>query len=224
MAKSEAENTARELLERLGLGDRADAYPDQLSGGQQQRVAIARSLAMSPEILLLDEITSALDPELVGEVLDVVRELKGSGITLLIATHEMAFAREISDRVCFLHAGSVAEILANLLENAFRYSPAGSPVGLHCHAATDGGWQLTLWDGGPAIEASEREAIFARGVRGSSGAAVPGTGLGLALARDLARHLGGELELICPPAAIDPALPSTGNAFRLTLPPGPRIP
>ncbi len=110
VSRSEAENTARELLERLGLGDRADAFPDQLSGGQQQRVAIARSLAMSPEILLLDEITSALDPELVGEVLDVVRELKGGGMTMLIVTHEMAFAREIADRVCFLHQGQIAEV------------------------------------------------------------------------------------------------------------------
>ncbi len=98
------------LLRRFGLSEKADVYPDQLSGGQQQRVAIIRALAMRPEVLLLDEITSALDPELVGEVLDVVRELKGSGITLLIATHEMGFAREISDRVCFLHSGSVAEI------------------------------------------------------------------------------------------------------------------
>ena len=101
---------AGELLRRFGLAEKADVYPDQLSGGQQQRVAIIRALAMRPEVLLLDEITSALDPELVGEVLDVVRELKGSGITLLIATHEMAFAREISDRVCFLHTGTVAEI------------------------------------------------------------------------------------------------------------------
>ena len=103
-----ATQRATELLTRFGLADKAGAFPDQLSGGQQQRVAIIRALAMQPEVLLLDEITSALDPELVGEVLDVVRELKGSGITLLIATHEMAFAREISDRVCFLHAGSVA--------------------------------------------------------------------------------------------------------------------
>jgi polar amino acid transport system ATP-binding protein len=105
-----ATQRATELLTRFGLADKAGAFPDQLSGGQQQRVAIIRALAMQPEVLLLDEITSALDPELVGEVLDVVRELKGSGITLLIATHEMAFAREISDRVCFLHTGSVAEI------------------------------------------------------------------------------------------------------------------
>ena len=107
---SAARSRAVELLTRFGLADKSDAYPDQLSGGQQQRVAIIRALAMRPEVLLLDEITSALDPELVGEVLDAVRELKGSGITMLIATHEMAFAREISDRVCFLHAGSVAEV------------------------------------------------------------------------------------------------------------------
>jgi polar amino acid transport system ATP-binding protein len=97
------------LLDRLGLADRADAYPDQLSGGQQQRVAIARSLAMKPEVMLLDEITSALDPELVGEVLDVVRGLKRDGMTMLLATHEMGFAREIADRVCFLHLGRVLE-------------------------------------------------------------------------------------------------------------------
>jgi len=110
LSSGDADTRAAELLARFGLAEKASVYPDQLSGGQQQRVAIIRALAMQPEVLLLDEITSALDPELVGEVLDVVRELKGSGITLLIATHEMAFAREISDRVCFLHAGSVAEV------------------------------------------------------------------------------------------------------------------
>jgi polar amino acid transport system ATP-binding protein len=106
---AQARATAIEILERLGLADRAHAYPDQLSGGQQQRVAIARSLAMGPEVMLLDEITSALDPELVGEVLDVVRELKHDGMTMLFATHEMAFAREIADRVCFLHHGRILE-------------------------------------------------------------------------------------------------------------------
>ena len=121
-------------------------------------------------------------------------------------------------------AGAVAEIVANLLENAFRYSPAGCAVGLHCAAEADGGWQLTVWDGGPPIPPNEREAIFERGVRGSTGRAVPGTGLGLALARDLARNLGGELELICPPAAMDPVLPGSGNAFRLRLPPVPPAP
>jgi len=110
LAERDATARALELLNRFGLAEKASVYPDQLSGGQQQRVAIIRALAMRPEVLLLDEITSALDPELVGEVLDAVRELKGSGITMLIATHEMAFAREISDRVCFLHAGSVAEV------------------------------------------------------------------------------------------------------------------
>jgi len=110
LSSGDADTRAAELLARFGLAEKASVYPDQLSGGQQQRVAIIRALAMQPEVLLLDEITSALDPELVGEVLDVVRELKGSGITLLIATHEMAFAREISDRVCFLHAGSIAEV------------------------------------------------------------------------------------------------------------------
>jgi polar amino acid transport system ATP-binding protein len=109
VSKSEARSDALAMLTRLGLAARADAYPDQLSGGQQQRVAIARSLAMNPEVMLLDEITSALDPELVGEVLDVVRGLKRDGMTMLIATHEMAFAREISDRVCFLHQGRILE-------------------------------------------------------------------------------------------------------------------
>jgi len=100
---------ARELLDRFGLSDKADDYPDRLSGGQQQRVAIVRALAMEPELMLLDEITSALDPELVGEVLDVVRELKQRGMTMLLATHEMGFAREIADRVCFLADGRVLE-------------------------------------------------------------------------------------------------------------------
>ena len=97
------------MLERLGLADKANEYPDRLSGGQQQRVAIARALAMHPEVMLLDEITSALDPELVGEVLDVVRDLKRDGMTMLIATHEMSFAREIADEVCYLHEGRILE-------------------------------------------------------------------------------------------------------------------
>ena len=104
-----ARQQARSLLDRLDLADRAGAYPDHLSGGQQQRVAIARSLAMNPEVMLLDEITSALDPELIGEVLDVVRDLKRDGMTMLLATHEMGFAREIADRVCFLDKGRILE-------------------------------------------------------------------------------------------------------------------
>jgi polar amino acid transport system ATP-binding protein len=100
---------AQDLFERFGLTARMTHFPDQLSGGQQQRVAIIRALAMAPEVMLLDEITSALDPELVGEVLDVVRSLKAEGMTMILATHEMAFAREAADRVCFLDQGRVVE-------------------------------------------------------------------------------------------------------------------
>lgn len=107
--KARAEAQAHELLARFGLADKANAYPDHLSGGQQQRVAIVRTLAMEPELLLLDEITSALDPELVGEVLDVVRALKQQNMTMMLATHEMAFASEIADRVCFLDRGVIVE-------------------------------------------------------------------------------------------------------------------
>jgi polar amino acid transport system ATP-binding protein len=108
-SRREAERQARELLARFGLGDRADEYPDRLSGGQQQRVAIVRALAMNPDLLLLDEITSALDPELIGEVLNVVRALAVQGMTMLIATHEMGFARDIASRVAFLDGGRIAE-------------------------------------------------------------------------------------------------------------------
>jgi polar amino acid transport system ATP-binding protein len=109
MGRPEAVDTARRLLEQFGLGQRASDYPDRLSGGQQQRVAIVRALATRPRALLLDEITSALDPELVGEVLALVRELKGEGMTMLIATHEMGFARDVADEVCFLHDGRIHE-------------------------------------------------------------------------------------------------------------------
>ncbi|MFF3969214.1 amino acid ABC transporter ATP-binding protein [Streptomyces rubiginosohelvolus] len=109
LSRARAETDARELLERLGLGAKADEYPDRLSGGQQQRAAIVRALAVRPRLLLLDEITAALDPELVGEVLGLVREVKEDGMTMVIATHEMAFAREVADQVCFLDAGVVLE-------------------------------------------------------------------------------------------------------------------
>jgi polar amino acid transport system ATP-binding protein len=108
-SKAEAEAEATELLARFGLLDKKDEYPDRLSGGQQQRAAIVRALAMRPQVMLLDEVTSALDPELVGGVLNVIRELAGSGMTMVIATHEMAFAREIANRVCFLDAGVMLE-------------------------------------------------------------------------------------------------------------------
>jgi polar amino acid transport system ATP-binding protein len=109
MSKQEATESARELLRRFGLAGREETYPDRLSGGQQQRVAIVRALATRPRALLLDEITSALDPELVGEVLEVVRELKDEGMTMLIATHEMGFARDVANEICFLHEGRILE-------------------------------------------------------------------------------------------------------------------
>jgi polar amino acid transport system ATP-binding protein len=107
--KQEAEERARELLARVGLSNKADSYPDRLSGGQQQRTAIARALASEPRLLLLDEVTSALDPELVGEVLDLIGELKEQGMTILMATHEMGFAHRVADEICFLDGGVVAE-------------------------------------------------------------------------------------------------------------------
>jgi polar amino acid transport system ATP-binding protein len=106
---AQAEEEARALLDRFGLIDKADDYPDRLSGGQQQRVAIVRALAMRPQIMLLDEVTSALDPELVAEVLEVITELASAGMTMLIATHEMGFARDIARRVCFLEEGRIIE-------------------------------------------------------------------------------------------------------------------
>ena len=109
MPKRDAEDRATELLARFGLADKRNEYPDRLSGGQQQRVAIVRALAMEPDIMLFDEVTSALDPELVGEVLGVIRDLAQTGMTMLIATHEMGFAREIADHVCFLDQGRILE-------------------------------------------------------------------------------------------------------------------
>ena len=109
LSRAEARGHAAELLARFGLGDKRLEYPDRLSGGQQQRVAIVRALAMRPQLLLLDEVTSALDPELVAEVLNVIRELAAGGMTMLIATHEMSFARDIASRVCFLDEGVILE-------------------------------------------------------------------------------------------------------------------
>ena len=109
VAADEAEQTARKLLARVGLAEKADSYPHQLSGGQQQRVAIARALAMKPKVMLFDEPTSALDPEMVGEVLDVMRQLAEEGMTMVVVTHEMGFAREVSDRVLFVDDGQILE-------------------------------------------------------------------------------------------------------------------
>ena len=109
ISQEEAEKTAQELLERVGLGDKADAYPPQLSGGQQQRVAIARALAMKPKVMLFDEPTSALDPEMVNEVLDVMKSLANEGMTMAVVTHEMGFAREVGDRLLFVDGGTIIE-------------------------------------------------------------------------------------------------------------------
>ena len=109
ISRADAHDRATELLNRIGLADKADEFPDRLSGGQQQRVAIVRALAMEPKLMLLDEITSALDPQLVAEVLALVRELAESGMTMIIATHEMSFAKEVADKVCFLDAGVISE-------------------------------------------------------------------------------------------------------------------
>ena len=109
MSKDQAEKEARELLKRVGLEDKADSYPAQLSGGQKQRIAIVRALCMKPEVMLFDEPTSALDPEMVGEVLDVMKELAKSGMTMVCVTHEMGFAREVADRVLFMDEGKILE-------------------------------------------------------------------------------------------------------------------
>jgi polar amino acid transport system ATP-binding protein len=109
VSRDEAELRARNLLQRIGLEEKADEFPDRLSGGQQQRVAIVRALAMEPKLMLLDEITSALDPQLVSDVLNLVRELADSGMTMILATHEMGFAREVADKVCFLDQGCILE-------------------------------------------------------------------------------------------------------------------
>jgi len=109
LSQAEADEEARALLSRFGLADKEADFPDRLSGGQQQRVAIVRALAMRPQLMLLDEVTSALDPELVAEVLDVIKELAASGMTMIIATHEMGFARDIARRVCFLEEGRIIE-------------------------------------------------------------------------------------------------------------------
>jgi polar amino acid transport system ATP-binding protein len=126
VSRTDAADRARQLLRRVGLEPKADEFPDRLSGGQQQRVAIVRALAYDPRLLLLDEITSALDPELVGEVLEIVRELAAQGMTILMATHEMGFARQVAHRVCFLDAGVVleegppAQVLADPVEPRTR--------------------------------------------------------------------------------------------------------
>ena len=128
-SKQEARTKATELLERVGLGDQLSAYPETLSGGQQQRVAIARALAMEPHVMLFDEVTSALDPELVKEVLDTMRELAEEGMTMIVVTHELGFAREVADRVIFMDGGVIVEEgpPADVLESPKRRADQAVP-------------------------------------------------------------------------------------------------
>ena len=151
--RAQAEEEALALLDRVGLREKAHARPDELSGGQQQRVAIARALANKPRLMLFDEVTSALDPELVGEVLALIRELKADGMTMLLATHEMGFAREVADRVCFLDGGRVLEegpARAGARPIRGSRAPGSSCAGSSTPAASEppsrghlrGGWSL----------------------------------------------------------------------------------
>ncbi len=167
----------------------------------------------SPQPLLLPPLLSGPEGQPLAGLLEPL--LQRAAATATLQGREWHGPRTLPDWSG--DSGSVAEILANLLENAFRYSAPGAAVGLHW-ATDDGGLHLTVWDGGPAIAAPEREAIFGRGVRGTRGQDLPGTGLGLALGRDLARSLGGELALVVPPRTVAEALPEQGNAFRLSLP------
>ena len=148
LSADDAEDRAHQLLERFGLVDKADEYPDRLSGGQQQRVAIVRALAMQPDIMLLDEVTSALDPELVAEVLDVIRELATGGMTMLIATHEMGFARDIASRVCFLDEGVILEQGAPqqmFTRSAGKSGPSSSSSASSTRAGCDEGRARASW-------------------------------------------------------------------------------
>ena len=177
LSAEDAADRAHQLLERFGLVDKADEYPDRLSGGQQQRVAIVRALAMQPDIMLLDEVTSALDPELVAEVLDVIRELATGGMTMLIATHEMGFARDIASRVCFLDEGVILEQGAPqqmFTRSAGKSGRSSSSSASSTRAGCDEGRAHASWSGD--IGRRDRGDRRARGRRrvdrlGASGAA-----------------------------------------------------
>ncbi|MFZ0407900.1 MAG: HAMP domain-containing sensor histidine kinase [Cyanobium sp.] len=198
------------LAEERQLNRYVDAISD-LAGGEVLIAPVA-----NPQPLLLPPMLSGPEGQPLAESLEPL--LQRAAATAALQGRQWRRPERLPDWRG--DSGAVAEILANLLENAFRYSPAGSAVGLHVGQDAGGGPTLTVWDGGSAIPAEERELIFERGRRGSSGLQRPGTGLGLALARDLARGLGGELVLVIPPSGSDPSLPDQGNAFRLSLPPG----
>ncbi|NCV92738.1 MAG: sensor histidine kinase [Synechococcaceae bacterium WB7_3xG_012] len=162
--------------------------------------------------LLLPPAFSSEDLHSLNQVLEPLLE-RAAG-TAALQGRRWVPPGELPTQAC--NAAAVSEIVANLLENAFRYSRSGGAIGLHCQAGEQ--LELSIWDSGPLIPSEEREQIFAKGVRGSNGAALPGSGLGLALARDLARELGGNLELVVPASRLDPELPEAGNAFVLRLP------
>ena len=186
LERSVAEQRARELLSRIGLADKASEYPDRLSGGQQQRVAIVRSLAMNPRLLLLDEVTSALDPELVAEVLDLVRELAHQGMTMLVATHEMGFAREVANTVLFLEGGVIVESgppRAIFGASPRASHPAVSPAHRRRGPAVDGTGRarmITLRSSREHDEARSATSIalrvMASGHSGAEGLAMSGNG------------------------------------------------
>jgi signal transduction histidine kinase len=204
----------RSLVEGLLAEERQlNRYVDALSNLARPDALLAA--APTPQPLLLPPLLSGPDGQPLAGLLEPLLQRAAATASLQGRPWQgpQALPRWRGD------SGVVAEILANLLENAFRYSPQGAAVGLHA-AEEAGRLALTVWDGGPPIDAEERQVIFERGVRGRRGRQRPGTGLGLALARDLARSLGGTLELLPAPAMVAPGLPPQGNAFRLSLPPG----
>lgn len=206
------DSDSRSLVEGLLAEERQlNRYVDAISALTQSDGLLP--VAASPDPLLLPPLLSGPRGEDLAEL--VAPLLQRAAATAALQGREWSGPAAIPPWRG--DGGAVAEILANLLENAFRYSAPESPVGLHC-GATPAGLCITVWDGGLPIVAEEQERIFQRGVRGLQSEGKSGTGLGLALARDLARHLGGNLELVIPPALVDPTLPGQGNAFRLTLP------
>jgi signal transduction histidine kinase len=206
------DNDERPLVESLLAEERQiNRYVDAISELIHPDGRLARSL--SPQPLLLPPLLSGPEGQPLAGLLGPL--LQRAAATAALQGRTWQGPECLPDWRG--DSGSVAEILANLLENAFRYSPRGAAVGLHA-ATDDQHLRLTVWDAGPAIAEAEREAIFGRGVRGARGQDLPGTGLGLALGRDLARSLGGELELVVPPRLLAANLPEQGNAFRLSLP------
>lgn len=223
----EHDSDNRSLVEGLLAEERQlNRYVDAISDLARPDARLAG--AVPPQPLLLPPLLSGPGGQPLAELLEPL--LRRAAATATLQSRPWQAPSTLPDWRG--DSGAVAEILANLLENAFRYSPQGCGVGLHWHEeppaaaapergenAARGGLVLAVWDGGPPIEADEQETIFERGVRGRSGQPLPGTGLGLALARDLARGLQGDLQLVIPPCAVDPSLPGEGNAFRLSLPP-----